>query len=112
MTNGYYNLNEELIKFRRHGHNNSPANIKTTQSKIRDSEDYIRRLNLLVAKEELWNISNDNFEIIQKAKSFYADRIKFLSSKQIKGSFSFVKYYNFYPDLRSFLGDYYIKFFC
>lgn len=112
MTDGYYVLNEPLIRFRRHGHNNSPKNLKTPKNKIRGSEDYIRRLKLLTDKEEQWMISAHNRSMIKKALDYYNTRINFLSSKKIKGSISFLKYKKFYPDIRSFIGDYYIKFFC
>ena len=112
MTDGYYILNEPLIQFRRHGHNNSPKNLKNPQNKILVSEDYLKRLNLLTEKSKKWSISNNNINIIKKAIEYYKARINFFSNKHLKGCFSFLRYAKFYPDFRSFLGDYYIKFFC
>lgn len=111
MTDGYFILNEPLIHFRRHGNNNSPKNIKTRESRIRDSKDFLRRLELFKERESLWCISKHNMARIEDAMDFYHARIDFFSSDWFRKNFSFLKYVGFYAGIKSFLGDYYIKFF-
>lgn len=109
VTDGYYILNEPLITFRRHEHNNSPKNLRTRECRIHDSKDYLRRLELIKERQFSWNISEHNMQRIEQALDFYHARISFFNNKGLSKNLSFLKYGGFYADIRSFLGDYYIK---
>lgn len=112
ITDGYYNLNEPLIQFRRHGANNSPVINRTPKGRTCQAQDSLRRLNLISVREESWNISGCNRILIEKAKEYYKAKIDFFRNRSLRGCISYLKFYRYYPDLRSLIGDYYIKFCC
>ena len=100
-----YSLETELVKFRRHEDNNSPDNKKSREVRsglMRTAKDISE---VISNNSDLLKLDSKNTRIICKAQKVYTCRVKTIESGSIIKVIMLIRYLNYYPRLRAWIGD-------
>lgn len=105
-TDSLYILNESLIKFRRHGNNNSPSNRKSADIRLKRLECEMRKIDMLIMNNDKMGINEENLAYLDKLNCFYKLRSEALKEKSIKKMFGLIKNINLYSSINAWISDF------
>lgn len=103
-TDSLYIYNKSLVKFRRHGGNNTPSNEKTQERKLSILTLYINLANSIVNNYSETTI-NINKKKMREMIEFYEYRREMIESSNIFMIFKVLLNLKLYPQKKAIIGD-------
>lgn len=103
-----YIVNEQLFFFRRHMENNTPQNPHNRVARI-EKVTSLLKLVCKIQGLEAMNLDNSHKKNLKNLENYYKNRVELIKHKSIHNGLLVVKYINYYPMLRGFIGDFIAK---
>ncbi len=112
LKHSFYTIDTTLIIFRRHQNNNTPSNIKTVSCRIKETNNVLKGIKLLIENADILQLDRNAKALLSNLNAFYQEKLYFFNTRNLIKGLKLIKYLKYYPSFKSFIGDYFIVYRC